>query len=84
MVLTKAERLEAGLNLMEQHDRPRDEYLRVLNFAAVYSVLDGVTLTIRRLESHLRSRGVTVKIVSAIPDDFDKEKLKVRADICCF
>lgn len=56
--------------------RPLDSELRVLIFTACYFVLDGVTLTIRRLETHLRSKGVTIKIVSTVPDDFDKVQSK--------
>lgn len=57
-------------------DRPADSELRILIFTATYFVLDGVTLTIRRLESHLRSRGATVKIVSTVPDNIDPNLLK--------
>lgn len=56
--------------------RPADSELRILIFTACYFVLDGVTLTIRRLESHLRSRGATVKILSTVPDDYDTEATK--------
>jgi hypothetical protein len=52
-------------------ERPRDDELRIIIFTACYFVLDGVTLTIRKLESHLRSRGATVKICTTVPDDFD-------------
>ena len=57
-------------------ERPKDEDLRILIFTACYFVLDGVTLTIRRLESHLRSRGATVKIATCVPDDFSEEQKK--------
>lgn len=57
-------------------DRPADSELRILIFTATYFVLDGVTLTIRRLESHLRSRGATVKIVSTVPSNIDPNLLK--------
>jgi hypothetical protein len=56
--------------------RPADSELRIIIFTACYFVLDGVTLTIRRLESHLRSRGATVKILSTVPDDYDSEATK--------
>lgn len=56
--------------------RPTDPELRILIFTACYFVLDGVTLTIRRLESHLRSKGATVKILSTVPDDYDEEATK--------
>ena len=63
--------------------RPKDSDLRILIFTACYFVLDGVTLTIRRLESHLKSRGVTIKIVSTVPDDFckiqSKDIIKIRS-----
>ena len=58
------------------HGRLEDGQLRILIFTACYFVLDGVTLTIRRLESYLRSRGATVRIVSTVPDDFDAEQIK--------
>jgi hypothetical protein len=56
--------------------RPADHEVRVLICTACYFVLDGVTLTIRRLESHFRSRGATVKILSTVPDDYDVEATK--------
>jgi phosphatidylinositol alpha 1,6-mannosyltransferase len=56
--------------------RPADTELRILIFTACYFVPDGVTLTIRRLESHLRSRGATVKVLSTVPDDYDTEATK--------
>lgn len=56
--------------------RPNDSELRVLIFTACYFVLDGVTLTIRRLESHLRSKGAIVKILTTVPDDMDKEQIQ--------
>ena len=79
MVITNnsgAERLETGLALMQQIDRPVDSELRILIFTATYFVLDGVTLTIRRLEGHLRSHGATVKILTTVPDSIDPELLK--------
>lgn len=62
--------LELG-NLINKIDftRPNDYELRILIFTATYFVLDGVTLTIRRLESHLRSKGAIVKILTTVPDD---------------
>jgi phosphatidylinositol alpha 1,6-mannosyltransferase len=56
--------------------RPADSELRIIIFTACYFVLDGVTLTIRRLESHLRARGATVKILTTVPDDYDQEATK--------
>lgn len=73
------ERLEMGplVDLKPSlHDRPADDELRILIFTACYFVLDGVTLTIRRLESHLRSRGAIVKIASTVPDEFTAEQTK--------
>lgn len=58
--------------------RPADNELRILICTACYFVLDGVTLTIRRLESHLRSKGAIVKILSTVPDDLSEEQ---RQDI---
>lgn len=74
----KQDRVELGgshsTNL--SHNRPTDSELRILIFTATYFVLDGVTLTIRRLESHLRSRGATVKILSTVPDNIDPQQTK--------
>jgi phosphatidylinositol alpha 1,6-mannosyltransferase len=78
--LTDEERLEMGIvdlnNSIKSANRPRDDELRILIFTACYFVLDGVTLTIRRLESHLRSRGAVVKIASTVPDEFTEEQTK--------
>ena len=68
--------LELGLGMIKNLDRPDDSELRVLMFTATYFVLDGVTLTIRRLESHLRSVGAQVKVVSTVPEDVEPEHLK--------
>jgi phosphatidylinositol alpha 1,6-mannosyltransferase len=79
MELTDEERLEMGPLVdfkPSLHDRPRDDELRILIFTACYFVLDGVTLTIRRLEAHLRSRGAIVKIASTVPDEFTAEQTK--------
>lgn len=74
--LTESERVEMGLDLAQKIDRVDDSELRILIFTAAYFVLDGVTLTIRRLEAHLRSRGATVKILSTVPDSMDAESCK--------
>jgi len=68
--------IEMGLGMIKdvQDDRPTDKELRVLMFTATYFVLDGVTLTIRRLESHLRANGAVVKILSTVPDDIDPKQ----------
>ena len=63
-----------GLHMAKQFRRPDDRELRILFFTATYFVLDGVTLTIRRLESYLRSKGATVKICSTVPDDMPPEQ----------
>ena len=68
--------LELGLGMIKNYDRPEDSQLRVCMFTATYFVLDGVTLTIRRLESHLRSVGAQVKVVSTVPEDVEPEHLK--------
>ena len=52
-----------------------DAKLRVLFFTATYFVLDGVTLTIRRIESHLRGKGAAVKVLTTVPDDATTEQL---------
>ena len=49
----------------------QDNELRILIFTAAYFVLDGVTLTIRRLENHLRSKGAVVKICTCVSDEMD-------------
>lgn len=72
----EAEIAELGLSEIKLNsaNRPADNELRIIIFTACYFVLDGVTLTIRRLESHLRSRGAVVKILSTVPDDFSEEQ----------
>jgi glycosyltransferase involved in cell wall biosynthesis len=74
--LSDGEKLELGLNLMNSMERPANDQLRILIFTATYFVLDGVTLTIRRLESHLRSTGAIVKVLSTIPDDIPVEQTR--------
>ncbi len=61
--------------LQKNTKRLDDKEIRVLIFTACYFVLDGVTLTIRKLEEHLRSRGAIVKIVTTKNknDNIDKE-----------
>lgn len=76
--LSDAERVELGLDIVNKLDRPCDSELRILIFTATYFVLDGVTLTIRRLQSHLASRGAVVKILTTIPENLDPE---LRKDI---
>lgn len=74
--LSELEQVELCLNVASKYDfeRPQDKELRILIFTATYFVLDGVTLTIRRLESHLRSKGATVKILSTVPDDISPDQ----------
>lgn len=74
--LSEADRVERGLSLAQKIERVDDSELRILIFTAAYFVLDGVSLTIRRLESHLRSRGATVKIISTVPDSATPEQLR--------
>jgi len=64
------------LEMIKQADRPADNEVRVLIFTATYFLLDGVTLTIRRLEAHLRAAGALVKVVSTVPDDVEPEHLE--------
>eukprot|EP00596_Hydrurales_sp_CCMP1899_P005470 CAMPEP_0119035292 /NCGR_PEP_ID=MMETSP1177-20130426/2218_1 /TAXON_ID=2985 /ORGANISM="Ochromonas sp, Strain CCMP1899" /LENGTH=439 /DNA_ID=CAMNT_0006993315 /DNA_START=123 /DNA_END=1439 /DNA_ORIENTATION=+ len=68
--------VEMGLSMMKSFDRPADKQLRILFFTATYFVLDGVTLTIRKIESHLRSKGAIVKILTTVPDDMTAEQTK--------
>lgn len=68
--------MDAGHIVGKDARRPLDSELRIIIFTACYFVYDGVTLTIRRLESYLRSRGATVKILSTVPDDYDQEETK--------
>ena len=56
-------------------ERTDDAELRILFFTATYFVLDGVTLTIRRIESHLRAKGAAVKVLTTVPDDATAEQL---------
>ena len=55
--LSDLDRVEMGLIGAKQMDRPHTSDLRILIFTATYFVLDGVTLTIRRIESFLKSQG---------------------------
>jgi phosphatidylinositol alpha 1,6-mannosyltransferase len=71
-----SDRVELGLGMLQSVDRPADSELRILIFTATYFVLDGVTLTIRRLENHLKSRGAIVKIVTTVPENTDPNLLK--------
>lgn len=73
--MNESERLEAGLSVMRSQMRPRDDELRVLIFTACYFVLDGVSLTIRRLASHLRSHHAVVKVVTTVPSDIPKSQI---------
>lgn len=73
--LTELDRVEMGLDLAAKLNRLEDSELRVLIFTAAYFVLDGVSLTIRRLESHLRSHGAIVKVLTTVPDNVDAEQL---------
>jgi len=68
--------LELGIGMIKTLDRPDDSELRVLMFTATYFVLDGVTLTIRRLESHMRSVGAQVRVVTTVPEDVEPEHLQ--------
>jgi hypothetical protein len=68
--------LELGIGMIKTLDRPEDGELRVLMFTATYFVLDGVTLTIRRLESHMRSVGAQVRVVTTVPEDVEPEHLQ--------
>jgi len=70
------ERSDLKLSLVNDLERPSDSDLRILIFTATYFVLDGVTLTIRRLESHLRSRGATVKILSTVPENIEPHLIR--------
>jgi hypothetical protein len=64
------------MDATKNFEPPQDSDLRILIFTATYFVLDGVTLTIRRLESHLRSRGALVKICTCVSADMDAELTK--------
>ncbi len=75
-LIRQSDRTELGLGMLQKMDRLKDSDLRILIFTATYFVLDGVTLTIRRLESHMRSRGATVKIVSTVPENIDPAQLQ--------
>ncbi len=66
----------AEMDATKNFEPPQDSDLRILIFTVTYFVLDGVTLTIRRLESHLRSRGALVKICNCISADMDAELTK--------
>lgn len=68
------EESEVGMSLMKSAGRPADANLRILFFTATYFVLDGVTLTIRKIEAHLRSKGAVVKILTTVPDEMTAEQ----------
>ena len=74
--LSDAEKVEMGLSMMKTIDRCPDSQLRILFFTATYFVLDGVTLTIRRIETHLKSKGAKVKILTTVPDDATAEQIR--------
>ena len=74
--LTESDKVEMGLSMLKSLDRPIDSDLRVLFFTATYFVLDGVTLTIRKIETHLRSKGATVKILTTVPEDMTADQTK--------
>ena len=67
--------LNLNSNGVDYSKQINDSDLRILIFTATYFVLDGVTLTIRRLESHLRSRGAKVKVCTTVGDDVSEEQL---------
>lgn len=71
-----AKRVEQALDQAKSIDRPNDNELRILICTATYFVLDGVSLTIRRLESHLREKGVKIKILTTVPDNIDPARIK--------
>lgn len=73
--MDEADQVELGLSMIKSMDRPADSDLRILFFTACYFVLDGVTLTIRRIESHVRANGATVKVLSTVPDDATPEEI---------
>lgn len=68
------EESEVGMSLMKSSGRPVDSDLRILFFTATYFVLDGVTLTIRKIEAHLRSKGAVVKILTTVSDEMTAEQ----------
>lgn len=76
VALSEADKVEMGLNMMKTMDRPADGELRVLFFTATYFVLDGVTLTIRRIEAHIRSKGGIAKILTTVPEDMTAEQTR--------
>lgn len=76
VALSEADKVEMGLNMMKSMDRPVDAELRVLFFTATYFVLDGVTLTIRRIEAHIRSKGGVAKILTTVPEDMTAEQTR--------
>lgn len=71
------------IGLIKEATLTKDEDLRILIFTATYFVLDGVTLTIRRLESHLRSKGAKVKILSTVPDDCTPDQVCILYSLSC-
>jgi hypothetical protein len=55
---------------------------RVVIFTAAYYVCDGVSLTVRKLRAHLKSKGIDSRVVSAAPDGWSEEDVfTVRNDL---
>lgn len=77
------EKVEMGLSpkRIGKNERLNDSELRILIFTATYFVLDGVTLTIRRLATYLRSVGAIVKICSTIPEELTEEQRNEVNDV---
>jgi hypothetical protein len=75
LVTSEFSKLEAGLDSLKKANRLKDSELRILICTATYFVPDGVTHTIRSVESHLRSKGATVKILSTVPPTIDPKLL---------
>ncbi len=68
--------VESGLSMLKALDRPKDSELRILYFTATYCVMDGVTLTIRRLQSYLQQLGASYKVLTTVPENIDPKELK--------
>ena len=59
----------------------REEGLRIIIFTAAYFILDGVSLTIRRLEEHLKAIGASWRIITCVPDHIPRDQCRHVIDV---
>lgn len=54
---------------------------RVVIFTAAYYVVDGVSLTVRKLRAHLKSHGIESRVVTGAPDGWTEEDVFIVPSI---